>query len=314
MVRAHRKGARGARSARTRFAGESPSLPEAVDLYQLRPIHREREGSWVSDRPHNRGCYSSTPYTAFFAENQRSFDGLSKNIIEALHRMVGMVFVMHKRGSVTLGLNVFERGSVWIEQEIAIAASLQQLGHEIAAAGYIEDGIKREGLRDLLHLNPVPFVADDEVVVDFERQLRIGQFAPSPGSVGPPEPSPLLNVEARMMSPDEQRNVPELPGTNAYRLVLTLTNAGRGPAADVKVKYDRGGVEDPIVIGPGLTVNRSYLFSTYSPARTDGVPETIWITYDGLGWQGGAITLKRQPNSQPPIWRVSNTQNPSQAA
>jgi hypothetical protein len=57
------------------------------------------------------------------------------------------------------------RGSVWIEQEIAIAAFLaQSTNRDIKVAAYIHESVSREGIRDLLHLNPQPFRTDEEVL------------------------------------------------------------------------------------------------------------------------------------------------------
>ena len=61
-------------------------------------------------------------YKGYFAENQNSFAGLSSHIFQALENCAGFVGVMHHRGQVeTLGGRKGIRGSVWIEQEIAIA-------------------------------------------------------------------------------------------------------------------------------------------------------------------------------------------------
>ena len=53
------------------------------------------------------------------------------------------------------------RAFVWIEQEIAIVAMIQQLVRnnrdEPPVAAYIHQSIKMEGIRTLLHLNPSPF-------------------------------------------------------------------------------------------------------------------------------------------------------------
>lgn len=118
-----------------------------------------------------------TDYEPYFAENQRSFEGLSSSILAALDRMTGMVVIMHKRGVVRTPHGTHYRGSVWIEQEIAIAASLRHLGHDIKVAAYIEDGIRREGLRDLLHLNPMMFTKPEEIERDFEALITGGHFA-----------------------------------------------------------------------------------------------------------------------------------------
>lgn len=117
-----------------------------------------------------------TGYATYLAEDQRTFEGLSTSILTALLKMSGMVVVMHKRGEVSTSRGSFERGSLWIEQEIAIAAALKQAGRDIPVAAYIEDGIKREGLRGFLQLNALTFTNEDEVIADFERTLTNGRF------------------------------------------------------------------------------------------------------------------------------------------
>jgi len=117
-----------------------------------------------------------TNYVAYFAENQRSFEGLSTSILAALNKMSGMVVVMHRRGEILARTGTSYRGSLWVEQEIAIAAALQHLGRKIPVAAYVQDGIKREGLRELLHLNPLTFTSEDEIAKDFEHVLKTGGF------------------------------------------------------------------------------------------------------------------------------------------
>lgn len=63
-----------------------------------------------------------TDYEPYFAEAQRSFEGLSNSILAALERMSGMVVIMHKRGEVKTPHGTHHRASVWIEQEIAITS------------------------------------------------------------------------------------------------------------------------------------------------------------------------------------------------
>ena len=141
-----------------------------------------------------------TPYEPYFAEAQRSFEGLSNSILAALEHMSGMVVIMHKRGEVKTPLGTHHRGSVWVEQEISIAAALQHSGRQIEVAAYIEDGIKREGLRDLLHLNPMTFTSSDEIARDFEDLITKGGFklkayaaavTASPPAITEPAPDPF---------------------------------------------------------------------------------------------------------------------------
>jgi hypothetical protein len=136
-----------------------------------------------------------TDYEPYFAEAQRSFEGLSDSILAALERMSGMVVIMHKRGEVKTPHGTHYRGSLWIEQEIAIAASLKHSGRDIKVAAYIEDGIKREGLRDLLHLSPMTFNTPEQIAHDFERLIVTDEFglksytsAVTAAAPGAPEP------------------------------------------------------------------------------------------------------------------------------
>lgn len=44
-----------------------------------------------------------TPYEPYFAENQSSLQGLTQNVLGALSRSVGLIAIMHPRGTVTFG-------------------------------------------------------------------------------------------------------------------------------------------------------------------------------------------------------------------
>ena len=91
---------------------------------------------------------------------------------EALDECVGLVAVMHHRGVVRTPDSEIRRASVWIEQEIAIAAFLtERLQRKIEIAAYIQKGICREGLRSQLILNPVEFDKDAEVLAHFRSLL-----------------------------------------------------------------------------------------------------------------------------------------------
>jgi hypothetical protein len=119
----------------------------------------------------------NTKCRGYFAENQSSLEGLSVHIFRALDQCAGFVAVMHHRGTVELGGNKHIRGSVWIEQEIAIAAFLTQTrNRDIPVLMYIQKGIKREGVREQLKLNPVEFENEAEVTVDFLIRLKNGTF------------------------------------------------------------------------------------------------------------------------------------------
>ena len=116
-----------------------------------------------------------TSYEAYFAENQNSLLGLSNHIFKALDQCAYLVAVMHYRGKVETLNSTHTRASIWIEQEIAIAAFLTAVRNkEIPVLLYIQKGIKREGVREQLKLNPIEFTFDDEVLQDFIPRLKDG--------------------------------------------------------------------------------------------------------------------------------------------
>jgi hypothetical protein len=48
------------------------------------------------------------------------------------------------------------------------------LGHEVALTTYVEGGIKLEGVRASLLMNPYRFTSNAEVVADFQEKLAQG--------------------------------------------------------------------------------------------------------------------------------------------
>lgn len=83
-----------------------------------------------------------TPFSAYFAETVNDLEGLTKSIFSKLNEAVGYIFIMHRRGLVTAGQDEHIRGSVWIEQEIAIAAFLRQIQlRKVHSIAFIEGDI-----------------------------------------------------------------------------------------------------------------------------------------------------------------------------
>ena len=108
----------------------------------------------------------NTRLTGYFAQNQQSLDGVTANIFNAIYTASGFIAVMHRRDQLPDGAQDF-RGSVWVEQEIAIAAFLaQSLGRMIPSKAYVQCGIRREGVRGLIMLNPVEFSSHDQILAD----------------------------------------------------------------------------------------------------------------------------------------------------
>ncbi len=162
-----------------------------------------------------------TSFDGYFAEDQSSVNGLVANILERLYNCSGFIAVMHPRGRVVDDLGVATvRASVWVEQEIAIAAVIQQFVRgtqgELPVAAYVHQSVKREGIRTLLHLNPVSFETDDRVLEDLGE--RLPGWAPS-------ESSALQNLRYKRVQDQIRSLSPE--HIEALR-ILTLD----GPTSD----------------------------------------------------------------------------------
>jgi len=115
-----------------------------------------------------------TGLDAFFAEEVQDLNGLETNILNALRDCVGLVVVMHPRGEIIRpdGSHII-RASVWIEQEIAIATYIQRVEKRgLPIIAFRHEAVDREGIRDLLHLNPMPFGQEGDVLVELPERLR----------------------------------------------------------------------------------------------------------------------------------------------
>jgi hypothetical protein len=109
----------------------------------------------------------------FFAEEVQDLNGLDTNIMSALRDCVGFITVMHPRGEIRRpDGSVLVRASVWIEQEIAIATYIQRFEHRpLPIVAFKHKSVGREGIRDLLHLNPVEFADESEVLAELPKRL-----------------------------------------------------------------------------------------------------------------------------------------------
>ena len=88
---------------------------------------------------------------------------------------------MHRRGDVPGPDGESRtRGSVWVEQEIAIAAFMQHvLNRSIPVLFYKQAGVGIEGIRSVLLMNPrVEFTDDAQVLDDLRSALPTVQFNP----------------------------------------------------------------------------------------------------------------------------------------
>jgi hypothetical protein len=164
-------------------------------------------------------------YEPYFAENQNSLRGLNENILSKLNECVGLVAIMHQRGTVSFDAkgNGHVRGSVWIEQEIAIAAFIAKcLNRRIEVAVFLHGSIKREGLRELLHLNPFVFSQEQEVLNRLPEALK--QW-----SVRSSHPVEVVTVYKTARKSSEQHD---------YQLEVGLRNNGDSRVGTYQVEVE----------------------------------------------------------------------------
>jgi hypothetical protein len=106
-----------------------------------------------------------TGWDAFFADQVHDLGGLDTNILNALRDCIGLIVVMHPRGTISHEGSSRVRASVWIEQEVAIATYIQRVDkRKLPIIAFIHRDVGREGLRDLLTLNPIRFGGDAEIL------------------------------------------------------------------------------------------------------------------------------------------------------
>jgi len=111
---------------------------------------------------------------AFFAEEVQDLNGLDSNILAALRDADGFITILHPRGTITRpsGPSIV-RASVWIEQEIAIATYIQRIEkRNFPVIAFIHKSVGREGIRDLLHLNPTIFEDEADVLAELAARLE----------------------------------------------------------------------------------------------------------------------------------------------
>src|SRR6266446_2533585 len=177
-----------------------------------------------------------TGCVAYFAENQTTLEGVTENILKRLNDATGFLAIMHPRGDVNNPRKPSEpasvRGSVWVEQEIAIAAFISQaLERPMQVRCYIHESIKREGLRDKLHLNPTLFHDDSEILDD------LASFLPRWAKLQQGDRKEPLSLKANI----KYQRVP-VPGggigEERYMLIVNVENDGEQDATDFKLEVE----------------------------------------------------------------------------
>ena len=104
-------------------------------------------------------------FEPYFAEFQSDLEGVTNNIFKKLNEAVGFITVMHSRGRVNDGSQQGERGSIWIEQEIAIASFLAHTTQrKFSALSFVQEGIQLEGVREYILLNSHRFRTEHDIL------------------------------------------------------------------------------------------------------------------------------------------------------
>lgn len=165
-----------------------------------------------------------TPFEPYFADFQSSLQGVTQNIFAKLNEAVGLISVMHQRGDVTAGEEKFTRASVWVEQEIAIASFIEHtLGTPFHVAAFSEKGVKLEGVRKYIILNPFTFQANEEVLEKL-RKILPGWSPPAGTNKGP-------KIEAEI----EYETIKRTQDHHDYQLKIFLNNKGQTKIDDFRV-------------------------------------------------------------------------------
>jgi len=165
-------------------------------------------------------------YEPYFAENQKSLKGFNENILSKLNECVGLIAIMHPRGTVRFSAKGKKhvRGSVWIEQEIAIAAFMAQcLNREIEVEAFIHEAVKREGLREFLQLNPLSFVDDQQVLDQLPDTLKRWR---------------VFSSQADAVVIVSYRPVRQSSEEHEYQLEVRLQNKGDSRVSKYQVELD----------------------------------------------------------------------------
>jgi len=165
--------------------------------------------------------------TPYFAENQSTVEGLSNQVLKALHRAAGFICIMHRRGDLSVpDGRTHTRGSVWVEQEIAITAFMNHvLNRSIPILFYKQAGVNLEGIRSVLLMNPrVEFTQESQVLEDLRSALPSAPFTPFNSY----DLVPILSHRRLSGRSDGDRHV--------YELTADVKNVGNERVTDFEIR------------------------------------------------------------------------------
>jgi hypothetical protein len=187
-----------------------------------------------------------TGIDAFFAEEVQDLNGLDSNILGALRECVGFITVIHPRGEITRpDGSIHIRASVWIEQEIAIATYIQRVERRsLPVIAFIHKSVGREGLRDLLHLNPIFFNDEIEIISALPQRLAAWKGLGS-ASIR----LQLHFLRARTEPEHRIRNLVVSVANGGNQRITSFNCEVRLPVAFLKHGYPKGFLPDVIKTG-----------------------------------------------------------------
>ena len=155
-----------------------------------------------------------TDCVPFFAEEVQDLNGLDTNILNALRDCVGFITVLHPRGEIKRPSGSIVRAYVWIEQEIAIATYIQRVEKRtLPIIAFKHKSVGREGIRDLLHLNPFEFTDESEILTELALRLPSWTTLKSTGVE--------LQLTSKAVGRQDEHNI--------RRLEITLVNRTNHP-------------------------------------------------------------------------------------
>ena len=152
---------------------------------------------------------------AYFAEEVQDLNGLVSNILGKLHECDGFITVMHGRGTMARPNGPeFTRASVWIEQEIAIATYIRHIEKRpLPVIAFRHRSVGLEGIRSLVHLNPIEFTDESEVLAALPPLLQRWQGLPATGirvelrsiTMALRDGHPLRRIEVNLVNDSHER-------------------------------------------------------------------------------------------------------------
>lgn len=124
------------------------------------------------NRKSGTGLFFGRDFEAYFAEKVHSSDALTENIFKFLRQSEYFVFIDFKREEIIdfkreeIKEGEF-RGSLFVNQELAIATFLRLQG-----LGFCEKGVKREGILHYHIYNAFPFKDETEIIQKLEEETK----------------------------------------------------------------------------------------------------------------------------------------------